>query len=132
MTTSGELTFDRAAARIARNMVWIGALGTAVVWVASGWKWGAGFLVGALAAGFNYHWLKRMVEALGGGRRPRGYWLAGRYILLGIGCYVILRFSSISALAVITGMFVLIAAIFVEILFEWGYARKRTVDHQNL
>jgi len=44
----------------------------------------------------------------------------------------IVRFSWIPALAVIAGLFVLIAAIFVEILFELVYARKRTLDHQDL
>jgi hypothetical protein len=34
--------------------------------------------------------------------------------------------------AVIAGMLALIAAIFIEILFELVYARKRTLDHQDL
>jgi ATP synthase I chain len=129
---SDELGFDRAACRIARNMVWIGALATVSVFLAAGWKWGGGFLLGAIAAWFNFRWLKRLVEALGGGRRPGSAWLASRYLLLAAGCYVILRFSPISAPAVVTGMFILIAAIFVEILFELVYARKRTLDHQDL
>ena len=124
MMAQDELGFERATSRIARNMLWIALLGTAVALWAGGWKWGAGFLLGSLAAWFNYRWLKRLVEALGGGRRPGSVWLASRYILLGVGSYVILRFSPISAAAVVTGMFVLIAAIFVEILFELVYARK--------
>jgi uncharacterized membrane protein AbrB (regulator of aidB expression) len=132
MIAPDELAFPRAARRIARNMLWIAPLATAAAWIAGGWRWGVGFLIGSLAAWFNYRWLKRLVEALGGGRRPGSVWLASRYILLGAGCYVILRFSPISVPAVITGMFVLIAAIFVEILFELLYARKRTVDHQDL
>ena len=110
-------------------MMWIGTLATGVVWLAAGWKWGLGFLLGALGAWFNYRWLKGIVGALGGGRRPGSVWLGARYLLLGAGCYVIVRFSPISAPAVITGMFVLIAAILVEVLFELRYARKRIVDH---
>jgi len=132
MTTQDELGFDRATRRIARNMLWIAALGTASALAAGGWKWGAGFLLGSIAAWVNYRWLMRLVQALGDGRRPGNAWLASRYILLGAGCYVILRFSPISARAVVTGMFVLIAAIFVEILFELVYARKRTLHHPDL
>jgi hypothetical protein len=124
MTTENELDFDRAARRISHSILWIGGVGTVAVFAAAGWKWGGGFVVGATVAWFNFHWLKRLVEGLGGGRRPGGVWLAGRYFLLGIGAYVIVRFSPISAPAIIVGTLVLIAAIFAEVLFELLYARK--------
>lgn len=127
-----ELDFDRASRRIARILASVAVAGTALAGAAGGWKWGAGFLAGSVAAWFNFHWLKRLVSALGGKRSHSAFRLALRYFLLG-GCgYVIVHFSSIPVPAVIVGMLALIAAIFVEILFELVYARKRTLDHQDL
>lgn len=133
MTTMvDELDFERASRRIARILAAVAVAGTALAGVAGGWKWAAGFLVGSAAAWFNFRWLKRLVGALGGERTPSSFRLALRYFLLG-GCgYVIVRFSSMPMPAVIAGMLVLIAAIFIEILFELVYARKRTLDHQDL
>jgi ATP synthase I chain len=106
-------------------MAVIGALGTVVAFAAGGWKWGAGFLLGALVSGVNYRWLRKLVESLGAGKPSRGSaFLAFRYLLLGGGAYVILRYSPLSVAAVFTGLFVLIAAMFVELIFEIVYARK--------
>jgi hypothetical protein len=43
---------------------------------------------------------------------------------LGIGAYVIVRLTPISLTAVLAGLFVLTVAIFVEVVFEFVYARK--------
>jgi hypothetical protein len=126
------LTYERAAERIGRFMVAIAVLGTASAWSAGGWMWGAGFLIGASISGLNFRWLKKLVEGLGGqstGDRPGGLshstaFLALRYLLLGGAAYVILRFSPISLTAVIVGLFVLIGAVFVEVIVEIMYARK--------
>jgi hypothetical protein len=50
--------------------------------------------------------------------------LGFRYLILGAGAYVILRLSKISLMAVLAGVFVLTAAVFVEVIFEIVYARK--------
>jgi hypothetical protein len=124
MTGPDELDYDRAAPRIGRIMVVIAGIGTVAALILGGWKWGAGFLVGSLLSVLNYRWLRKLVESLGG-KPPHGsVFLAFRYLLLGGGGYVILRYSPISGTAVLTGLFVLIAAIFVEIIFEVMYARK--------
>jgi len=129
---SDALDFDRAARRIARNMIWIGVMGTLAAGVARGWPWAAGFLLGAAISWVNYRWLKRLVESLGGGKRqPGGLRFAIRYLLLGGGTYVILRLSPISVPAVLAGLFVLIAAVLVETAYEIFYAGKRTLDHQD-
>ena len=126
MALPDALDFDAAAVRIARFMFIIAAAGTVAALVIWGWKWAAGFLAGSLISGFNYRWLVRLVESLGGGRRSRtsGLFLVLRYLLVGAGAYVILRFTSISLAAVLAGLFVLTAAVFVEVLFELMYARK--------
>jgi len=109
----------------------VAVAGTVLAGAAGGWKWAAGFLAGSAAAWFNFRWLKQLVHALGGERAHSSFRWALRYFLFG-GCgYVIVRFSSIPAPAFIAGMLALIAAIFIEILFELVYARKRTLDHQD-
>ena len=123
MTAPDELSYDRATERIGRFMVAIAVLGTAAAFAARGWTWAAGFLLGSLISGLNFRWLKRLVESLGGLDRPkrlshRSVFLALRYLLLGGAAYVILRYSPISLTAVISGLFVLIAAVFVEVAFE--------------
>ena len=118
------LTFERAALRIERIMQVLAALGTAAAWPLGGWRWAAGFLLGAAISILNYRWLRSLVEALGGGRRRRGsVFLAFRYLLLGGGAYVILKLTSISPTAVLAGLFVLTAALFVEIIFEIFYGK---------
>ncbi len=133
MTTIADpLDFERASRRIERILVCVAAAGTALAGVEGGWKWAAGFLAGSVAAWFNFRWLKRLVSALGGERTHSSFLLALRYFLMG-GCgYVIVRFSPIPVPAVIIGMLALIAAIFIEFFFELVYARKGTLDHQDL
>jgi hypothetical protein len=127
-----ELDFIRASRRIERFLAWVAMAGTLLGAALGGWKWAAGFALGAAAAWFNFRRLKRMVGALGGGPAPSPARLAFRLFLLGGCAYVIVRFSAVPGLAVIAGLFVLIAAIFIEIGFELVYARKRTLDHQDL
>jgi len=127
--------FDRAAARIARNMVWLALAGSVVGWAVAGWRWAGGFLLGSIISLVNYRGLKRLVDNLGNNRPGRksigGLWFVARLILLAGAAYAILRYSPISVLAVLVGLFVLIAAVFVEAAFEL-YAGKRTLDHPDL
>ena len=124
--TPDPLSFERAAARIGRILSVVAALGTCGALALGGWKTGAGFLLGAAISGLNYHWLHKLVESLGAGARPRyrSVILGFRYLILGGGAYVILRVSPIGLTAVLAGLFVLTAAVFVEVIFEFVYARK--------
>jgi len=126
MALPDALDFEAASVRISRFMAVIAGAGTVAALLVWGWKWAAGFLAGSLISGFNYRWLVRLVESLGGGRRARSsaVFLALRYLLVGVGAYAILRYTSISLPAVLAGLFVLTAAVFVEVLFELIYARK--------
>lgn len=127
MTTAPDpLSFESAAARIGRILTVVAVLGTCVALAVGGWKTGAGFLLGAAISALNYRWLHKLVESLGSGEHPRyrSVVLGFRYLILGGGAYVILRLSPISLTAVLVGLFVLTAAVFVEVIFELVYARK--------
>jgi hypothetical protein len=52
-----------------------------------------------------------------------------RYVILGGCSYVILKYSAVSLTAALSGLFVSVAAVIVEILLELAYARNGTVDH---
>jgi hypothetical protein len=127
MTTAPDpLSFEGAATRIGRILMVVAALGTCGAWAIGGWQTGAGFLLGSAISGLNFYWLHKLVSALGAGGRPRyrSIILGFRYLILGGGAYVIVRLSSIRLTAVLAGLFVLTAALFVEVIFEFVYARK--------
>ena len=126
MTTPDELSYDRAAPRIGKILAAIAAVGTIVALAWGGLRLGFGFAVGALISGLNYLWLRRLVESLGGGGQPRrrGIFLGFRYLLLGGVAYAIVKLTPISLKAIFAGVFVLTAAVFIEVALEIFYARK--------
>ena len=116
----------RALDRIRKAMFAIAAGGAILAYAWNGWTWVTGFLLGAVASFINFRWMKQMVDKLGSVRpvRTRVAILAGlRYLLLGGGAYVILKYSFVSQRAALAGLFVSVAAVIVEILFELVYAR---------
>jgi len=129
MTAPDDDWFRRAVDRITTFLWILAAAGTLAAAAWKGWRWGLGFAAGAAISWLNFRWLKRLTEALGGPRLRRGsaLFLGSRYLILGGLAYVILRYSSISLPAVLTGLFVSMAAVIVEILFELVYGRD--LDH---
>jgi hypothetical protein len=137
MTSEGEAAardafwMERAVARIWKLIWAIGAAGAVALVAWRGWWWGAGWVIGTAVSALNFRWLKQLVEAIGAeAAKPRkAVFLGMRYLLLGGGAYVILKFSAISLPAALSGLFVSVAAVIVEILLELAYARNGTVDH---
>jgi len=127
MAEAESVFVEQALRRIFRGMLILGGAGAlAALWL-GGWRGGLGFLVGATASYLNFYWLHRLVEGLApGGRRPRKwlvFFLATRYLLLGLGGYVIVKVVGLSLMAVLAGLFVPVAAVIVEILYELTHAR---------
>jgi hypothetical protein len=122
-----EEVYRQAIDRILRLMKILAGVGTVAALAWRGWRSGAGFALGALIAWINFLWLKRIVDSLGASRPKasrRGAVVSGfRYLILGFTVYVILRLSSISLPAAVTGLFVSLGAVLIEILFELVYAR---------
>jgi hypothetical protein len=122
----------RALRRIGRTMWLLAAAGAIGLTVWRGWTWGVGWLIGSALSALNFRWMKQMADGLGReGAKPRkAVFLGMRYLLLGGGLYVILKFTAISVPAALAGLFLLVAAVLLEILFELAlYARNGTVGH---
>lgn len=117
---------ERAIERIFRGMLALSIAGVLAAAFVRGWRGGLGFLVGAAASYLNFYWVHRMVESLVPGARRPGKWtmlfIALRYLILGAGGYAIVRLSGLSVTAVLIGLFVAVAAVIVEIIYELIYA----------
>lgn len=123
-----SLFYDRAFARIQFLILFLSGAGLIVAALRGGWRWAAGYLLGAAASYLNFRWLKQVVNLLGAGaaHKPRstrvGVFFGLRYLLLGLGAYAILNFSTLSVAAAFAGLFVPVAAVILEILYELMYA----------
>jgi|ERR1039458_2748129 hypothetical protein len=123
---------DRLAVARIGKLMWAMAAGGALglgAW--RGWTWSAGWLLGSAISALNFRWLRQLTEGIGSPTaKPRkAVFLGLRWILMGGGLYVILEYSVISLRAALAGLFVSVAAVIFEILFELMYARNGTVDH---
>ncbi len=122
-----EIFYRRAMRRIYLHLIWLSAAGAVV----AGWWHGSaaavGFLLGAAASALNFRWLHRLVDSLGPSRRPPGKGLGAvlslRYLLFGAVGYVIVKYFEVNLMAALLGLFVAVAAVFVEVLYELIYAR---------
>jgi len=119
--------YKRAVRRMRVFMLVISAVGTVAALVMKGRAWGGGFFLGALISLLNLYWLDGLVSSLGGSGRPPRRWLAlilaGRFLLLGIGGYVIVNFIGLNLAAAVTGLFLAVAGAVFEVLYELIYAR---------
>jgi hypothetical protein len=133
MSRADDLLYARAIGRMLRVMAWLGAAGIPVAWLGWGWRAGIGYGMGAAASWTMFRWLHHFVEALGGKpARVRILVLAAlRYLILAGGLYVIFRFSKISLMAALAGLFISTAAAIAEGVFELLHG-EGTLDHQDL
>jgi ATP synthase I chain len=118
--------FARAMLRMQKAIVALSAGGLIALAIWRGWTWGAGWLLGCAISTLSFHWLRRVIEGLDASEagRRRAVLFALRYLLLGGGAYVILKYTAISLPAALAGLFVPAAAVIIEILIELVYARN--------
>ena len=126
----GEAFYRAAERRIEYLTLGLGAAATLVTSVRWGWRAGAGLALGAALAWVNYRWLKQGVAALvqlsatqAGAeqvRVPKRVYLKffGRFALLIVVVYAILSRSLLPAAGVLAGLFALVAAVLLELLYE--------------
>lgn len=112
--------------RVVRTIAVIAGVGLLVALAGRGFGTALGFAAGAAISWLNFHWLHGLVEALGPGGRPlsrrKGAVLVLRYPLLALAGYVIVKFFALNVIAVLVGLFVPVAAVIAEILYELIYA----------
>ncbi len=115
---------NAAIRRIYIGTAGLGAAGTVAMFLWKGWYFAAGFAVGAALSALNFHWLKGGVDALTArfqaraASRGQAVKFLLRYALIGATGYVIFRTSVVSLNGFLAGLFVFIAAILVEMIYE--------------
>lgn len=125
-----------------RRIEWItlalGAAGGVFAAVRWGWRPGAGVALGAVLTWLNFHWMKQGVGALVAvstaqsgsdqARVPRTVYVKffGRFALLLLVVYVILSRSLLPVWAVLAGLFAVVAAVLMELLFELARGTRGT------
>ena|ERR1700722_18762320 len=107
-----------------------GLAGASFVFLRWGWRAGAGVALGAVLAWVNFRWLKQGVTALvkvstaqagsEHARVPVSVYAKffGRFALLLVVVYVILSRSLLPVAAVLGGLFAVVAAVMIELMWE--------------
>jgi hypothetical protein len=125
--TAADDFFRGALSRISRFMIGLAVLCATAAWLRLGWRISLGFGCGCAIAYLNFHWLKRVVSALGdriteaGKPRPAtGVVLRFllRYFLMGLAAYAIFTVSRASLYGLFAGLFLPVAGIACEAAYE--------------
>ncbi len=124
---ASERFYAGAIDRIRRFMLALALLLTAAAWWRFGLRPALGFLLGCAIAYVNFYWLKRVISGFadratgvsepgsGQGIVPR---FLLRYALMAVGAYVILTVSPASLNGLLAGLFLPVAAIACEAVYE--------------
>jgi len=118
-----------------------GLAGAAFAFARWGWRSGAGVALGAALAWLNFRWMKQGVTALvkistaqansEHARVPLSVYAKffGRFALLLAVVYVILSRSLLPVAAVLGGLFAVVAAVMIELMWELVRGRHGTETH---
>jgi len=129
-----DAVYSGALPRIQRSMIVLAFALPVLAWLRFGARIALGLASGCLISHFNFLWLKRGVEAFAGRVVGEGKPQAGkgivarfllRYVLMGLGAYVILSVSPASLYGLLAGLFLPVAAIACEAAYELYVALAR-------
>jgi ATP synthase I chain len=133
---NSEGFYSGALVRISRLMVVLALALSTASWWHYGWRVALGFACGSAVAYLNFHWLKRVVSALADRATQSGQTQSSqgvvlrfllRYVLMGLGAYVIFTVSRASLYGLLAGLFLPVAAIACEAAYElWVALRSGT------
>lgn len=131
---AADLFYGGALDRIRRFMLAIAVIATVAAFAIWNWRIAAGVLVGCAVAWVNFVWLKQAVNALadrvtksgrpGGSASTVAKFLL-RYALVGIGAYAIFLSSRQSLYGFLGGLFLAVAAILCEAVYEVAVGLRR-------
>ncbi len=133
---AAEAFYAGAYPRIVRFMLVVGSAATVAVLIRWGWIPAIGFVLGCGISLLNFYYLKRVVTAIADrvtstGAKPstKGVVLRFllRYLLIGVGAYAIFEVSLASAYGLLAGLFLPVAGIFCEAIYELYAAVRRGV-----
>jgi ATP synthase I chain len=126
-----EIAADRfysgAVDRIRLVMRVLAPLLSAAAWWKFGWRAAIGFAFGCAIAYINFYWLKRVIggfvdHAAGSATSQSGEGIVSRfllrYVLMALGAYAILTVSPASLNGLLAGLFLPVAAIGCEAVYE--------------
>jgi small-conductance mechanosensitive channel len=131
---TADSVYSGALPRIQRSMIVLAFALPVLAWLLFGARTALGLACGCLIAWLNFAWLKRGVEALadrvvGEGKPQGGKGIVARfllrYVLMGLGAYVILSVSPASLYGLLAGLFLPVAAIACEAAYELYVAMAR-------
>jgi hypothetical protein len=133
---AAERFYSGALHRIRNFMVVL----SPILVAAASWKFGlrpaVGFAVGCIIAYINFHWLKSVIAAFVDGATGTATSESGqgivfrfllRYVLMAFGAYAILTVSPASLNGLLAGLFLPVAAIVCETVYELYAALARGV-----
>jgi hypothetical protein len=130
-----EAFYSGALGRISRLMLLLAFALSAAAWWRYGWRTALGFAFGSAVAYLNFHWLKRVVTALADRATQPGQTQSSqgvvlrfllRYVLMGLGPYVIFTVSPASLYGLLAGLFLPVAAIACEAAYELWVALTKS------
>lgn len=128
--TQDDAFYSAAERRIEYLTIGIGVAAAVVAGVISGARAGLGVAVGTLLSWLNFRWMRQGISALARVataqsdvekvRIPKSAYakFLGRYVLLIIVAYVILRGFRSIGLALLAGLFAGVAAVLAELVFQ--------------
>ena len=134
LQAAAERFYSGALDRIRRFMAVLAPLLAVAAWLRFGLRPAAGFAFGCAIAYVNFYWLKRVISgfvdrAAGavGTKSGQGIVLRFllRYLLMAAGAYVILTVSPASLNGLLAGLFLPVAAIVCEAVYELYAALSR-------
>ena len=122
--------YAQAIRRITGLTALLGLLGAGVVLILRGPSVAGGFLVGAVVSLLNLEFWKLLARSLGRAiTKPppmaAAVFLGARYLIAGAVIYAIVKVSRITLGAVFAGLLVSLAAIILEILYEYAFLKQR-------
>ena len=133
---NGETFYAGALDRISHIMIVLAVVLGAAAWWRYGWRVAMGFACGCAVAYLNFHWLKRVVNALADRATEAGQPQSSagmvlrfllRYVLMALGAYVIFTVSPASLYGLFAGLFLPVAAIACEAAYEAWVAVARGI-----